>query len=213
MVKLNKPVNEAEGFLADGEYTVFHRTGSGEWIQDFTFDSLDKALREAERESRNNRLSKVVNRKGNIVAKYKDMIKQSTKEAELSLDIKEPCVILNLRVDDLSITPKGMLIAHSGGMQVKEEKAIRTIACGKGFDAVGRIMFVTNLSKPTLKDYLNDNPKAELELSYKTNASISRDSKGNYNIEDIENGKAKLYVWRDNDKELPLIIRGIYTSH
>ena len=67
-------VNEAEGFLADGEYTVWHKPyPTADWVQDFTFDSLEKAEKEAERESRNNRLAKVVDREGKIVARYKDM--------------------------------------------------------------------------------------------------------------------------------------------
>lgn len=67
---------ESTGFLVDGEYTVYHKPflSSTEWIRDFTFDDLEEAKLEAQRESRNNTVSKVVNSKGKVVCKYKDML-------------------------------------------------------------------------------------------------------------------------------------------
>lgn len=71
---------EAGGFLKNMEYTVFHKNPrGGDWIQDFSFDNLEEAEREAERESRNNQLAKIVDKRGKVVARYQDMVKKENR--------------------------------------------------------------------------------------------------------------------------------------
>lgn len=71
---------EAGGFLKNMEYTVFHKNPrGGDWIQDFSFDNLEEAEREAERESRNNQLAKIVDKRGKVVARYQDMLKKENR--------------------------------------------------------------------------------------------------------------------------------------
>ena len=79
---------ESGKFLGDGEYTVFHKSSfSSDWIQDFSFDSLAEAEEEARRESRNNHISKVVDSKGRIVSRYKDMLKVRKEDNSYSTDM------------------------------------------------------------------------------------------------------------------------------
>ena len=136
------------------------------------------------------------------------------KESGLELDSssKEPCKILNLSLSDFSVT-KNLLVAHSGGLQVEEQKAIRTLACGKGMYDIKRIMiaYSSDMSLSRMKKYLLDHPKTILELEYRTNAIISKDRKYNFNISNIQRGDAVLHVLREKDTEINLVIKGIAT--
>lgn len=84
---------EAGEFLGNKEYTVFHKSPfSSTWIQDFSFDSLEEAEKEAERESRNNHISKVVDSKGKVISRFKDMFKVKREDNNYSY---------NMGVDDI----------------------------------------------------------------------------------------------------------------
>lgn len=82
----------SKGYLDSGKYTVFHkaRTENGwVWIQDFSFDSLEEAEKEAERESRNNIESKIVDSKGNTVSRYKDMMKREANNYSSNMGVDD----------------------------------------------------------------------------------------------------------------------------
>lgn len=115
-------------------------------------------------------------------------------------------------MSDFSVT-KNLLVAHSGGLQVEEQKAIRTLACGKGMYDIKRIMiaYSSDMSLSRMKKYLLDHPKAILELEYRTNAIISKDRKYNFNTSNIQRGDAVLHVLREKDTEINLVIKGIAT--
>lgn len=72
--------NESGSFMGDGEYVVFSRLPySKEWIREFDYDSLEEAEKEASRVSRNNHFSKVIDKKGKVVARFHDMFKESVR--------------------------------------------------------------------------------------------------------------------------------------
>ena len=136
---------------------------------------------------------------------------------ETKFDDKESCEILNLTLTDLTFSKfrnLSSIVAHSGGLQVQEERAIRTLACGDSYDRIKRIMvgFSSDMSISRLKQYFADHPKAMVEMSHTSKAFISQDKDGNYKITDLKNGKAVLKVWREEDTEVPIVIEFIGTS-
>lgn len=142
------------------------------------------------------------------------MVKLVKKESSLDFDGKKPCKILNLTLSDFSVT-KHLLIAHSGGIQVDEQDAIRTLSCDRDMYGIRSIMvaYSSDLSLAKMKKYFMDHPKAILELNSTSDAFISSDSKSNFTISDIRRGNATLHVWREKDTEVDVVIKEIATLH
>lgn len=128
-------------------------------------------------------------------------------------DGKRPCTLLRIDLSDFTVT-KHLLIAHNGGITLKDDGAIRTITCGKGngLDHFERIMIAySGASQNLMKDYLTKHRKATLNLVNKSDASITKDKDYNYTIDDIRDGQAELSVWRENDTELEIVIEKMVT--
>ena len=144
------------------------------------------------------------------------MVKLVKKESEnmmLGSGTKKPCKLLNMDLDDFTVT-KHLLIAHNGGITLKDDGAIRTIICGRGngIDHFERIMIAySGASQNLMKEYLSKHPKAILNLVNKSDASITKDEDGNYTIDAIRDGQAELSVWRENDTELEIVIEKMVT--
>ena len=67
--------SEGRKVFNDNEFQVIHKSANGKWIEDFSFDNLEDAEEEAIFYSRNNGISKIIDKNGKTVALYKDMFK------------------------------------------------------------------------------------------------------------------------------------------
>lgn len=147
-------------------------------------------------------------RKENKIIRYTDGL-------ELGNDEEKRCTLLRVDLSDFSVT-KNLLIAHKGGITVKEQDGgIRTITCGVGssLDHFGHIMVTySGISPVEMKSYLSEHPKAILNLGNKPDAFITKNRDYNYIIDNIRNGVGVLSVWRDADSELEIGIMKIATS-
>jgi hypothetical protein len=150
-----------------------------------------------------------------MLIRKENKIIRCTEGLELGNDDGKRCTLLRVDLSDFKVT-KDLLIAHSGGITVKEQDGgIRTITCGvgSGLDHFGRIMITySGISPIEMKRYLSEHPKAILNLDNKSDAFITEDRDYNYIIENIRKGVGVLSVWREADSELEIGIMKIATS-
>ena len=97
---------ESGRLFGDGDYTCWHKSASTDWIQDETFDTLEEAERQAKRDSRNGYMSKVVDRSGKVVARFKDMVRMESRTLPLHRNGKfvrneDNSYSSNMGVDDI----------------------------------------------------------------------------------------------------------------
>ena len=148
--------------------------------------------------------------------KKENKIIRYTEGLELDHDRKKRCTLLRADLSDFTVT-KHLLIAHNGGITLKEDGAIRTITCskGNGLDHFERIMIAySGVSLDLMKEYLSKHRRAILDLANKSDASITEDEDGNYTIDDLRDNQAIFYVWHGTeDTELDKKKKKIATSH